>query len=249
MVSELSGRVALVTGAGRTVGRGIALALADAGAAVAVNDLDPVSAERVAGEVRDAGRAAVAVPGDVTDPAVVTAMVATAATALGPIDIFVHAAGLPVSAQGARFRDTLPEQWHAWIDLNLYAAMYGTHAVLDGMCERGWGRVVAISSYASRTGSRNGLAIYGAGKSGLEGFLRHVALENGPDGVTVNAVALGTMSHVRGVPADPAAADSIPMRRLGTPEDVGNVVAFLASDRASWITGQTIHLNGGAYMS
>ncbi|WP_300610261.1 SDR family NAD(P)-dependent oxidoreductase [Trebonia sp.] len=248
-MNELTGRVALVTGAGRTIGRGVATALAAAGAAVAVNDLDPDSARTVAVELRAVGGPTAAAPGDVTDRESVRRMVDTAVEALGPVDVYVHAAGMPVNVEGVKFLDSDPDQWPAWIDLNLYAAMYGTHAVLGGMCDREWGRIIAISSYASRTGSHNGLSVYGAAKSGLEGFLRHVALESGPFGVTVNAVALGTMSFLRGAPADPAAAGAIPMRRLGTPEDVGNLVAFLASDRASWITGQTVHLNGGAYMT
>jgi NAD(P)-dependent dehydrogenase (short-subunit alcohol dehydrogenase family) len=250
-MGELTGRVALVTGGGRTLGKGVVTALAEAGAAVAVNDINPDSAEAVAQELRKGGRAAAAVPGDITDPESVKRIASDAATALGPVDIYVQAAGMPANVDNAKFLDSSPEQWRAWIDLNLYAPMYGTHAVLGGMCDRGWGRVIVISSYASRTPGLKGLGLsaYGAGKGGVESFLRHVALEAGPSGVTVNAVALGAMAFLRGEPADPAYAAQLPMRRMGTPEDVGNAVAFLASDRASWITGQTLHLNGGAYMT
>jgi NAD(P)-dependent dehydrogenase (short-subunit alcohol dehydrogenase family) len=246
---DLSGRVALVTGGGRTVGLGVAEVLADLGARVAVNDLDPASAEAAAQRIRDRGSEAVAVPADVTDDAAVRAMVAAVAERLGPVDVLVNAAGIPVGAAGAPFVESSREEWDAWVDLNLYAPMQTTHAVLPGMRDRGWGRVLAISSYASRAASRNGLAVYGAAKAGLESFVRHVALESAPHGVTVNAVALGTMSHLRGEPAPPEHAAAIPAGRLGTPEDVGWAVGFLASDRASWITGQTLHLNGGAYMA
>ncbi|SEP19876.1 SDR family NAD(P)-dependent oxidoreductase [Trujillonella endophytica] len=246
---DLSGRVALVTGAGRTVGLGIAEVLAGLGARVAVNDLDPASAEAAAAGIRGRGGEAVAVPADVTDDAGVRAMVAEVATRLGPVDVLVNAAGIPVGAANGQFVDTDRAEWDAWIDLNLYAPMQAAHAVLPGMRERGWGRVLSISSYASRAASRNGLAVYGAAKAGLESFTRHVGLESAPSGITVNAIALGTMSHLRGEPAPPEHAAAIPVGRFGTPEDVGWTVGFLASDRAAWITGQTIQLNGGAYMT
>lgn len=246
---DLTGRVALVTGGGRTVGRGIAEVLAGLGARVAVNDLDPASAEAAAAGLRERGGEAVAAPADVTDDVAVRAMVVDVAARLGPVDVLVNAAGIPVGAASGQFVDSDRAHWDAWVDLNLYAPMQTTHAVLPGMRERGWGRVLAISSYASRAASRNGLAVYGAAKAGLESFVRHVALESAPDGVTVNAVALGTMSHLRGEPAPPEHAAAIPVGRFGTPEDVGWTIGFLASDRASWITGQTVHLNGGAYMA
>ena len=245
---DLSGRVALVTGGGRTVGLGVAEVLAGLGARVAVNDLDPASAEVAAEGIRSRGGEAVAAPADVTDDAAVRAMVAEVAQRLGSVDVLVNAAGIPVGASGAPFVESAREEWDAWVDLNLYAPMQTAHAVLPGMRERGWGRVVSVSSYASRAASRNGLAVYGAAKAGLESFTRHVALESAPHGVTVNAVALGTMSHLRGEPAPPEHAAAIPVGRFGTPEDVGWTVGFLASDRAAWITGQTLQLNGGAYM-
>ncbi len=246
---DLSGRVALVTGGGRTVGLGVVEVLAGLGARLAVNDLDADSAEAAAAGVRARGGEAVAAPADVTDDAAVRAMVADVTERLGPVDVLVNAAGIPVGASGGRFAGSDRADWDAWVDLNLYAPMQTTHAVLPGMQERGWGRVLAISSYASRAASRNGLAVYGAAKAGLESFVRHVALESAPHGVTVNTVALGTMSHLRGEPAPPEHAAAIPVGRLGTPEDVGWTIGFLASERASWITGQTLHLNGGAYMA
>lgn len=246
---DLRGRVALVTGGGRTVGLGIVQVLAGLGARVAVNDLDAGSAEAAAAGVRAGGGEAVAVPADVTDDAAVRAVVDDVAARLGPVDVLVNAAGIPVGAENGRFADSDRASWDAWVDLNLYAPMQTARAVLPGMRERGWGRVLSISSYASRAASRNGLAVYGAAKAGLESFSRHVALESAPHGITVNTVALGTMSHLRGEPAPAEHAAAIPVGRFGTPEDVGWAVGFLASDRASWITGQTLHLNGGAYMA
>jgi NAD(P)-dependent dehydrogenase (short-subunit alcohol dehydrogenase family) len=246
---DLSGRVALVTGGGRTVGRGIVEVLAALGAHVAVNDRDADAAEQAASAVRAAGGAAMAASADVTDDMAVRAMVDVVSTGFGPIDILVNSAGIPAEATTGRFVESGRDDWPLWVDLNLYAPMQTTHAVLGPMCERGWGRVLAISSYASRAASRNGLSVYGAAKGGLESFMRHIALESAPSGVTVNTVALGTMSHLRGEPASADHAGAIPVGRLGTPEDVGWLIAFLASDRASWITGQTVHLNGGAFMS
>ncbi|RBY84361.1 short-chain dehydrogenase [Blastococcus sp. TF02A-26] len=199
--------------------------------------------------MRAQGGEAVAAPADVTDDTAVRAMVAEVAGRLGPVDVLVNAAGIPVGVSGAPSVDTERADWEPWIALNLHAPMQTAHAVLPGMRERGWGRVLSISSYASRAASRNGLAVYGAAKAGLESFTRHVALESAPFGVTVNAVALGTMSHLDGQPAPPEHAAAIPVGRFGTPEDVGWTVGFLASDRAGWITGQTLHLNGGAYMA
>jgi len=246
---DLSGRVALVTGAGQNAGAGIARVLAARGAAVAVNDLDARRAETTVAElVAEQGRA-IAIPFDVTDREAVVAGTREAARRLGPIDILVNNAGVPAGMALKPFRETDPSEWAPYIELNLYGVLHCCHALVDGMCERGWGRVVTISSGAGQVGIPLGISTYGAGKGGALAFMRHLALEVARDGVTANSLALGMMSNAGGAEATEALARSVPVGRLGTGEDVGAAVAFLASDEASWITGQTLGVNGGSVTS
>lgn len=242
---DLSGRVALVTGAGRYIGAAVAASLASRGAAVAVNDIDPQRAAATARSIGATGATAVAAPADVSDPAEITAMVAAVESELGGVDVFVHNAGIPHAGLAmAPFRQMDPAQWNSVVDLNLFGFLHCTRAVLDGMCERGFGRIVLISSEAGRVGLRSGLALYGAAKAGAVGFTRHLANEVGPDGVTVNTVSLGTMDNN---PAHPSVIKANPMRRQGTPADVAAAVVYLASDEASWVTGQNLPVNGGHF--
>jgi 3-oxoacyl-[acyl-carrier protein] reductase len=242
---DLSGRIALVTGAGQNQGAGIARALAAQGAAVAVNDLHGERAERVAAKIAAAGGRALAAPFDVTDYAAVASGVARVARELGAVDILVNNAGIPEGMAVAQFRETQPEAWRPYIDVNVYGVMNCTRAVLDGMCARGFGRIITISSGAGQTGLAMGVSAYAAGKGGQIAFMRHVALENARAGVTANTLALGLMSNAGGSDVTSALAKTVPVGRLGTPEDVGAACVFLASDEASWLTGQTIGLNGG----
>lgn len=245
---EATGRVALVTGAGQGMGVGIARALAAQGAAVAVNDLHPERAGVVADELTAEGFTALGAPFDVTDPDAVAAGVAHVAEALGPVDILVNNAGVPEGMAVAPFRDLPPTEWQRYVELNLYGSMHCIRAVVDGMCERRWGRIVQISSGAGRTGLAFGVSLYGASKSGIEGFVRHLAMEVARHGVTANCLALGLMANTAG--ADESLlgtmARQVPVGRLGTAEDVGAAVVWLASAEASWLTGQTVDLNGGA---
>ncbi|MFJ8112415.1 SDR family NAD(P)-dependent oxidoreductase [Streptomyces sp. NPDC096132] len=244
---DLTGHVALVTGAGQNAGAGIARALARQGAAVAVNDLRPERAEETCAEIEKAGGRAVPVPFDVTDIDAVRAGVARAADALdGTVDILVNNAGIPADMGYGPFRDIAPERWRGPVEINLFGAMNCVHAVLPGMREAGWGRVVQISSGAGRTGLAIGVSLYGAGKSGVEGFIRHVSQEEAKAGITANTLALGLMQSAGG-PGIDRIAEGIPVGRLGRPEDVGAAVAFLASPEASWLTGQTVDLNGGSH--
>jgi 3-oxoacyl-[acyl-carrier protein] reductase len=243
---DLSGRVALVTGAGQNVGAGIARALAAQGARVAVNDLHAERAEATAKAIEAAGGRAVAVAFDVTSPEAVREGVARAASALGPVDILVNNAGVPDGMGLSPFREQDPAAWSRQIDLNLYGVLHCAHAVIDGMCERGFGRVVTISSGAGQVGLPIGVSLYGAGKGGAIAFMRHLALELARSGVTANTLALGLMSNAGDADATRGLAGTIPVGRLGTPEDVGAAVVYLASAEAGWLTGQTIGLNGGS---
>jgi 3-oxoacyl-[acyl-carrier protein] reductase len=147
------------------------------------------------------------------------------------------------------FRETAPAEWARYIDLNLYGVLHCSHAVLDGMCRRGWGRIVTISSGAGQVGLAIGVSTYGAGKGGAIAFMRHLALEVARAGVTANTLALGLMAHSGDAEIPAALAAGVPVGRLGTGEDVGAAVAFLASEEASWITGQTLGVNGGSVTS
>ena len=228
---DLSGKVALVTGAGQGVGAGIAAVLAEQGATVWVNDLFEDRADAVATAV---GGKAVAF--DVTDLDAVRAGVAT----VGRIDVLVNNAGIPVAGfPQVDFKDSEPELWRRFVDLDLYGVMNCTHATISGMCERGWGRVITISSEAGRNGLPIRVSLYGAAKAGAICLMKHLAHEVGPLGVTCNALALGGME---GMPADPAMN---PVPRWGRPREIGAMTAFLASDEAEWITGQVIPVNGG----
>lgn len=239
---DLSGRVALVTGAGQGVGAGIAHALAARGALVAVNDLDFQRAMAVSTAIDPAGVRARPIVFDVTDEE----DVAAGLEAIGHVDILVNNAG----NAGAEilspkpFRDSSPEEWTSAIDVNLRGVMLCSHAVINDMCEQGWGRIITIASDAARIGVTLGVSAYAAGKGGAISFMRHLAVENAQYGVTANTIALGLMNTV-----DPtrnaAAIRGIPAGRTGHPDDAGALAVYLASEEASWMTGQLISLNGG----
>ena len=248
---ELTGRVALVTGAGQGVGAGIARALAAQGAAVAVNDVRAERAAAVVQELRDGGARAEVAPFDVTSYTSVRDGVAAAVAALGPIDVLVNNAGNGGAngMQPAQFRGSDPDTWHGPIDVNLYGVMNCCHVVLDDMCERGFGRIVTIASGAGMIGLRIGVSPYAAGKGGAIAFMRHLALENARRGVTANTIALGLMTGNEGSDTTKALAAQVPVGRLGRPDDIGPFCVYLASDEAQWFTGQTVHVNGGAVTS
>jgi len=243
---DLSTRVALVTGAGRGVGAEVARTLARQGAAIAVNDLFAARARTVADQiVADGGRAETA-EADITDVDAVSAMVANVETRLGPVDILVNNAGIPADGFALKqFREMTVDDWEPFIRLNLYGTLHCTRAVVDGMCERGWGRVVTVSSEAGRAGTGLGISLYGASKAAAVGLSRHLAVELGPFGVTVNCVSLGIIERADGGGA--GMAKGYPTRRLGRPADVAAAIAYLASDEAAWVTGQTLPVNGGIY--
>jgi NAD(P)-dependent dehydrogenase (short-subunit alcohol dehydrogenase family) len=253
---DLDGRVAIVTGAGQSVGRGIAEALAAAGAVVAVNDLHAERAEEVAAQINAGGGRAVALPFDVTQLQEVREAVADVQRQFERIDILVNNAGRVDDGKTrlGRFKDSDPTRWHLWIDLNIYGSLYMIHSVLPGMIERGFGRIIQISSGSGSRGIPSGVALYGAGKAGIEGALRHIAIEEAQSGVTFNAIALGLMANTAGRwdknspgEAPPGTLAAVPMGRLGEPREIGACAVWLASDLAGFTTGQVIHLNGGTH--
>ncbi len=248
---DLSGRVALVTGAGQGVGAGIARLLAGQGAVVAVNDLEPARADQTVKAIEAAGGEATPVCFDVTDFDAVAAAVNDVRGAIGPVDVLVNNAGNG-GAEGmkpAQFRDSDPKSWHGPIDVNLYGVLNCSRNVIGDMCDRGWGRVITIASGAGMVGLRIGVSAYGAGKGGAIGFMRHLAVESARFGVTANTLALGLMTNPGGPGVAEALARQIPVGRTGTPDDIGALCVYLASPEASWMTGQTIHINGGAVTS
>jgi NAD(P)-dependent dehydrogenase (short-subunit alcohol dehydrogenase family) len=175
-------------------------------------------------------------------------MVATVESRLGPVDILVNNAGIPADGFVLKqFRQMTADDWEPFIRLNLYGTLHCTRAVVDGMCERGWGRIVTVSSEAGRTGTDLGISLYGASKAAAVGLSRHLAVELGPFGVTVNCVSLGVIERADG--GGHGMAKRYPARRLGRPADVAGAVAYLASDEAAWVTGQTLPVNGGIFTS
>ncbi len=240
----LKGQTALITGAGRGMGVGIARMLGRLGAKVVVNDFYPERAEETVQQLREEGLEAFAAPADITDYAQVVAMVATATQEVGAIDILVSNAGVPTDGMGyKKFIESSPEDWQKFVDLNMFGLMNACHAAVPGMIERGYGRVIAITSESWRAGLPMGIASYAASKAGAVGFIRHLAAETGRSGITVNALSLGTMNNWD---SDALAKKTCFVPRAGSPEDVGAGVAYFASKEAAWVTGQVLPLNGGS---
>jgi NAD(P)-dependent dehydrogenase (short-subunit alcohol dehydrogenase family) len=242
-VFDLHGRTALVTGAGQNVGAGIAAALASRGAIVVVNDLVAERAEATAASIRDAGGSATTAIFDVTD----LVDVESAVSAIDRVDILVNNAGnAGAERMGvAAFVEMSPEQWEGPIRVNLYGVLHCCRATVPGMVDRGWGRVITISSGAGTGGVNIGVSTYSAGKGAGIAFTRTLALEVAHSGVTANSLALGLMT----MPDQTVTghlARRIPVGRTGTPEDVGAACVWLSSDEASWVTAQTIQINGGS---
>lgn len=247
----LAGRTALVTGAAGWTGRGIARALADRGAAVAVNDIDAAAAPALADELVAAGGSAQATVFDVRDYDAVLAGVAGVEAALGPVDILVNNVGMPGTPnKHIPFAESDPAEWRPWIDINIYGSLHCVRAVLAGMCDRGFGRVIQISSAMAARGLPNRESLLGGSKAGIEGTLRSIAMEVVDRGVTVNTLALGLLENAT-THADPAIVAAtlarVPMGRFLEPAEVGAAVAYLASDEAAFVTAQVHHLNGGSY--
>jgi 3-oxoacyl-[acyl-carrier protein] reductase len=239
---DLSGRNALITGSTRGIGRTIAQALSDCGARVAVTGRDLARSEAVATEIGNGARGFAA---DVSDPAAVVRLVADVEAAFGGIDILVNNAGLTRDNLMMRIKD---EDWDAVIDSNLRGAFVATRAATRGMMKRRWGRVINITSIVGLIGNK-GQANYAASKAGLIGLTKSVAKELASRNILANANAPGfidtEMTAAMTPEARTAMAAQIPLERLGTPMDVAGAVVFLASDLASYVTGQVIVVDGG----
>ena len=244
----LSGRVAIVTGGAQGIGRAICERFAAEGARVVVADIDGKGAQETASVLRERGGEAIAVTCDVVDGAAVDALAETALKMFGAIDILVNNAGF---TRDMRIGKMAEADWDSVVDVILKGAFQCTRAVLPSMAERSWGRIVNISSraYLGNPGQAN----YSAAKAGLLGFTRAMSLEAGRNRITVNAVAPGIVETeaVRSLPhfdkIKANAEKTVAIQRMGRVEDVADAVAFLASDRAGYISGEVLHVTGGRY--
>lgn len=252
---DLKGRIALITGAGQGVGRQIALHFAQHNAGgVAVNDYYAERAAKVAEEISKLGVRAIPLQADVGDLAAVSNMLSEAERQLGHVEILVNNAGNAGHAMTLTdrqpFWETSPEEWSNWLRPNLYGVLNTARASLAGMRTRRYGRIVTVISDAGRVGEAPYI-VYSAAKAGAAGFTRALARAVGRDGINVNCVSLSIIKTpaTAGPLTDPDRVKKVlrnyPTGRLGEPEDAANMVLFLSSDAASWITGQTVPVNGG----
>jgi 3-oxoacyl-[acyl-carrier protein] reductase len=243
-MDDLSGKVALVTGASRGIGRAIALALAQAGADLGINFLSRAEeAETAADEVRRYGRRAIIVQADVSVASDVQRLIRRAEEELGAIDVLVNNAGI---ANPLRIEDITEDDWDRTIAVNLKSCFLATQAALPGMRARQWGRIINVSSVAAQVGGVVG-PHYAASKAGMIGLTRSYAQRLAKEGVTVNAIA-PALVETEMVASNPnARPDRIPVGRYGLPVEAAQVAVMLALN--GYITGQTINVNGGWYMS
>jgi 3-oxoacyl-[acyl-carrier protein] reductase len=242
---ELEGRVALITGGARNIGRSLARELAEAGAAVAINTRSSIDeANAVASELRSNGHKAIAIAADVRERAAVDAMVRTVAAELGRIDILVNNA---VAHGYADFEDMPFETWETTIAVTLHGAFHCAQACIPHFVEAGGGTIVNMGGMFGHK-PHAGRAATSAAKAGLAGFTRALALELAPRNINVNYVSPGPVNTVRNIPArvDPA---GIPLGRFAEIDEVTALIRLLCSPQGRYITGQTIHVNGGAYMN
>ena len=257
----LKGKTVIVTGGGSNIGRAIALAFAKEGADVVIADIDEKQGQRVAAEAEAQGGSAIAIRTDVADNESVQAMVKKTLDRFGKVDVLVNNVGWTYDRL---FMEKPREEWEKEIELNFWSMINCTRAVLDNMIERKYGKIVSISSDASRIGGFRE-AVYGGCKGAVIALSKSLARELGRYGINVNVVSPGTTipessEHVGlesmwapgGLEFTPEIlekmAKTYPLRRLGKPEDIANAVVFLASDAAAWITGQTLSVDGGYAM-
>ncbi|MEK6815645.1 MAG: 3-oxoacyl-[acyl-carrier-protein] reductase [Nitrospirota bacterium] len=242
------GKIALVTGAAQGIGRTIADLLAARGAGVVVADIQQEAAASTAAQIAAHGTRTLGLSANVADGESVKEMVSQALSSMGRIDILVNNAGITRDNLLVRMKD---DEWNAVLNVNLKGAFLCTQAVIRSMSKQRYGRIINIASIVGVMGNA-GQANYAASKAGLIGFSKTVAREYAERGVTVNAVAPGfidtAMTQALPEEARKTLMAQIPMGRLGTVDDVALAVSFLASDDASYMTGQVLHVNGGMYM-
>jgi acetoacetyl-CoA reductase len=246
-MGRFDGRVAIITGAARGIGAGTAKRFADEGAAVAILDINEEQAQETADGLGGAGKA-IGVGCNVADSASVEAAVGRVVEELGGLHVLVNNAGI---TRDSVFHRMTSEQWGDVVRVNMDSLYNMTRQVIEGMRERGWGRIINISSINGQKG-QIGQSNYAAAKAGMLGFTKSLALENAKKGVTVNAIAPGYIDTemVQAVPEKvlQSIVDNIPVGRLGRGEEIADVVAFLAGERAGYVTGATLTVNGGQFM-
>ena len=247
-MSGVQGKVAFITGAGSGIGRATAKVLAHGGADIAICDINLAGAEATAQEIVSAGRRALALRVDVTNLAEVEAAADKTQRELGKLDILLSNAGI---AEQVAFPEMTEAQWDRMFNVHLNGTYNCFRAVLPGMRERGWGRLISTSSMGAFTGGVR-LSHYCAAKAGIAGLTIAMASELARTGITVNAVAPGVidtpMVHESPTRWVERMTKTIPMRRLGQPEDIAQAVAYIASEEAGFLTGQILSPNGGSYM-
>ena len=242
---DLTGKIALVTGASGGIGGAIARRLHGQGATVVLSGTRAAALETLAGEL---GERAKVVTCNLGDPAETDGLVAKAEAAAGPLDILVNNAGLTRDGLALRMKD---EDWQQVLDVNLTASFRLTRAALRGMMKRRWGRIVGITSIVGVTGNP-GQANYAASKAGLIGMTKSLAQEVATRGITLNCVAPGmietAMTDALNAQQRDRILTAIPMQRLGNADEIASAVVYLASEEAAYVTGQTLHVNGGMAM-
>jgi 3-oxoacyl-[acyl-carrier protein] reductase len=246
----LEGRIVVVTGASRGIGRAIALTMAQNGASLVINGNSEAQINRLGAEIEALGRECAIRPGDVANPETATGLAQTAISRFGRIDVLVNNAG--INMRSSSLEMTL-EDWQRVMDVNLHGTLHCCRAVLPHMIERRSGKIVNVSSTVAKTPHVNAAPSYGASKAGVNYLTQHLALEMAKHGICVNAICPGPIETDMATQWSDEYRQQvlakIPLGRLGTPEDVADGVLFLASKMSDFITGETINVNGGTYMN